>query len=115
MTQAQKMVSKGEIEGVVRQIVEGFGPEKIILFGSYAYGEVEEGSDVDLLVVMETGEKTIRVAAAVRERVEHRFSMDIIVRTPEQIREGLRWRDSFLTEVLTRGVVLYEADHVGVG
>ena len=104
------MVSSEEIREVAGQIGRRVAPRRVVLFGSYARGEEREGSDVDLLVVMETKERTVRVAAAIREGIEHDFPMDIIVRTPEQIEEGLKWGDSFLREVFERGVVLYEAD-----
>ncbi|NUO82560.1 nucleotidyltransferase domain-containing protein [candidate division KSB1 bacterium] len=43
-----------EIGEMVEQIVASFSPERIILFGSYAYGKITTDSDVDLLVIMET-------------------------------------------------------------
>ena len=46
------MVEMSQIEALSQQIAEQFHPERIILFGSYAYGEPNEDSDVDLLVVM---------------------------------------------------------------
>jgi len=46
------MVTRREINILARRIADRFQPSKIILFGSYAYGEPKEDSDVDLLVVM---------------------------------------------------------------
>lgn len=98
-----------EIRRVVRQIVERFRPEKVILFGSHAYGEPTGDSDVDLLVVMETEENPLHVAARISASVDHPFPLDIVVVRPSELREALRERNVFETEVVTKGVVLYEA------
>jgi predicted nucleotidyltransferase len=104
------------IRRFARQIAERFQPEKIILFGSYAYGTPHEESDVDLLVIMPTRNpiaQSIRIGLA----FEQPFSLDLIVRTPTQIKRGLREDDYdwFLREVIEKGKVLYEAPHRSVG
>ncbi|RZK42263.1 MAG: HEPN domain-containing protein [Hymenobacter sp.] len=45
------MITEEQIQAVVRRIIEGYAPDRIILFGSYAYGEPTEDSDLDLLVI----------------------------------------------------------------
>ena len=45
------MITEEQIQAVVRRIVEGYAPDRIILFGSYAYGVPNEDSDLDLLVI----------------------------------------------------------------
>jgi predicted nucleotidyltransferase len=104
------------IRRFARQIAERFHPEKIILFGSYAYGTPHNESDVDLLVIMPAYDvvaQAIRISGA----FERLFSHSIIVRTPQQIKRGMREddRDWFLYEVMTKGKVLYEATHRSVG
>jgi predicted nucleotidyltransferase len=104
------------IRRFARQIAERFHPDKIILFGSYAYGQPRNESDVDLMIIMPAYDvvaQAIRISGA----FERLFSHSIIVRTPEQIEHGLREddRDWFLYEVMTKGNVLYEAPHLTVG
>jgi predicted nucleotidyltransferase len=104
------------IRRFARQIAERFHPDKIILFGSYAYGTPHNESDVDLLVIMpayDVVNQAIRISAA----FDRLFSHSIIVRTPKQIERGLREDDCdwFLREVMEKGKVLYEAPHCGVG
>ena len=97
-----------------RQIAERFQPEKIILFGSYAYGKPHEESDVDLLVIMRTKgaiDQSIRIKMA----FERLFSLDLIVRTPWQIERGLKDDNWFLREIMEKGKVLYEARDRQVG
>jgi uncharacterized protein len=103
------------IEQFARQIVERFHPDFIILFGSYAYGVPTPDSDVDLLVVMPTRnqvEQAVRIDEAIAERG---FPLDLLVRTPKTLAERLRWGDSLLWEILTRGEVLYDKVHAPVG
>ncbi|HJZ92454.1 MAG TPA: nucleotidyltransferase domain-containing protein [Gemmataceae bacterium] len=104
------------IRRFARQIAERFHPEKIILFGSYAYGTPHAESDVDLLVVMPARnavDQAIRICGA----FDRPFSYDLIVRTPRQIELGLKEGDCdwFLREIVEKGKVLYEAPHRPVG
>src|SRR5207249_7954502 len=89
---------------------------KIILFGSYAYGTPHNESDVDLLVIMPCRnaiDQAIRIDCA----SDRPFSLDLIVRTPYQIEQGLKEGDCdwFLREIVEKGKVLYEAPDGAVG
>src|SRR5437868_4350950 len=89
------------IRRYARAIAERFQPEQIILFGSQAYGTPTADSDVDLLVVMparSTGGKVYKIRLAFPAP----FSMDLIVRTPEDLRRRLADGDLFHTEIVTR-------------
>lgn len=114
MTQAETPLHRASLERVVRQIVEGFHPQRIILFGSYAYGEPTQDSDADLLVVLETEERPIEVAAQIAGAVDHPFPLDILVRTPAELEAAFQRQSVFVTEILTKGVVLYEAGNEGL-
>ena len=93
----------------VRRIARELRPEKIILFGSYAYGNPTPDSDVDLLVVMKTKalrkERFLTVSRLLRPRP---FAVDIIVKTPQEIRTAIKSGDFFIEEIYTQGKVLYE-------
>ena len=89
-----------------RRIAEKFDPEKIILFGSYAYGQPHEWSDVDILAVMPARnqlDQSLRIVLA----VEAPFPLDLIVRTPKRLQRDWEDGDWFLREILARGKVLY--------
>jgi predicted nucleotidyltransferase len=94
---------------VVTQIVRQFHPQKIILFGSHAAGQAERDSDVDLLVVMETEDHPLHMAARIAAAVDHPVPLDIIVVRPSQLARAVREGSIFETDVLRRGIVLYEA------
>jgi predicted nucleotidyltransferase len=97
------------IRAVVKQIAEKFQPEKIILFGSYAYGNPRPESDVDLLVVMETSLRSRQQRLEISRALSPRpFPLDIIVRTPEELEKRIALGDIFLREIVTQGKVVYE-------
>jgi predicted nucleotidyltransferase len=104
------------IRRFARQIAERFHPEKIIVFGTYAYGQPHEESDVDLMVIMPT-RNAIDQAIRIDLAFEWPFALDVHVRTPYQIKQGLKEGDCdwFLREVMEKGNVLYEAPHPSVG
>jgi len=107
--ETQKSVSLKDIREIVRQIVDRFQPQKVILFGSYAQGKPTEDSDVDLLVVMETNEQALHAAARISAAIDHPFPLDILVFRPSELKASLERKGSFVTEVMTKGIVLHEA------
>lgn len=115
MVTRPKRLTEGEIRKAVEQVVRQFHPQKVILFGSYAHGMPAGDSDVDLLVVMETDQRSVEQAVAIRQAVDFPFPIDLLVRTPGQIEERLRLGDLFIQGSLRQGKVLYEADHERMG
>ena len=95
------------IRRYARQIAERFHPEKIILFGSYAYGTPHQDSDVDFLVIM-LARNPHDQAVKIRWELPAPFAMDLLVRTPKDLKWRLEERESFHTEITTKGKVLYE-------
>lgn len=102
------------IRHFARQIAERFDPDQIILFGSHAYGTPHADSDVDLLVVMPARDE-LSQAARVTLAFDPVFPLDLLVRTPQRLRRRLAEGDSFLQEIISKGVVLYEKSNAGVG
>lgn len=92
-------------------IAQAVRPEKVILFGSYAYGQPTEDSDVDFLVIHRSSTRPARLNVAMKasKALEPRlFPVDIVVRSTKQIRERVGHGDFFLEEITTKGQVLYE-------
>jgi predicted nucleotidyltransferase len=102
------------IRRYARQIAERFRPERIILFGSHAYGTASADSDVDILVVMPARNQHDQ-ASKIRLALPAPFPMDLIVRTPKNLQWRLVEGESFHTEIVTLGKVLYEKNGSGVG
>jgi predicted nucleotidyltransferase len=102
------------IRRFARAVAAAFHPEKIILFGSHAYGTPHEDSDVDILVVM-PARRPLSLAARIENAIDPPFPLDLIVRTPAEMRWRLAERESFLTEITTKGILLHEKDHARMG
>jgi uncharacterized protein len=102
------------IRRFARGVAERFHPEKIILFGSHAYGRPHADSDVDILVIMPTRNKHGQ-AVTIREAIPAPFPMDLLVRTPQEITRWLAEGDTFVTAIVSKGKVLYEAGDARVG
>ena len=109
------MITPSQIHQVSNEIARRFQPERIILFGSYAYGTPTEDSDVDLLIIMPFEGRTAKEAVEIRGAVYAGFAMDLIPITPERLKYRLEIEDFFLREVVEKGKVLYEADNAAMG
>lgn len=105
------MVDQQTITDLCERIAAEFQPERIILFGSHAYGNPTDASDVDLLVIFPFQGSAIRKAVEILDKVHPRFAVDLLVRTPEQVRQRLAWNDFFLREIIENGKVVYESPH----
>ena len=103
------VVSLADIQNFAAELAREFSPEKVILFGSHSWGKPDDDSDVDLLVITQFEGKPWRFAVEIRDRIKPKIPLDLLVRTPEQLRERLAMHDMLLTEIVTRGTVLYEA------
>jgi predicted nucleotidyltransferase len=96
------------IRRFARQVAERFKPERIILFGSYAYGKPHADSDVDILVVMPCRNQ-IDQACRIDMAFDPPFPLDLIIRKPYAMEWRRREGDWFLREITSKGKVLYEA------
>jgi predicted nucleotidyltransferase len=103
-----------EIRRFARQVAERFQPDKIILFGSYAYETPHAESDVDILVVM-TCRNQLDQAVKISLAIDPPFPLDIFVRKPHNLQWRLKEKESFHTEIVSKGKVLYEKKHARVG
>jgi len=107
-------VTEALLANMTQRIVEACHPEKVILFGSYAYGTPHKDSDIDLFVIMkpkyaeETNHQRVMDVTDVAEIPF--LPMDVIVRTPHEVEKRIAMGDFFIKEILDRGKVLYERD-----
>ena len=97
-----------EILKIVDKIVAAVAPEKIILFGSHAEERAGHHSDIDLLIIWDTqldaAERMRCISRLIRPRPA---PLDIVVKTPAEIRRSRQRVDPFLSEILEKGAVLY--------
>jgi predicted nucleotidyltransferase len=100
-----------QIEEFGRRVGEEFGAERVILFGSYARGNANPDSDVDILVIGPFKGGSVDKSVEIRMKLRPGFPMDLLVRTPEKVRERIEMGDPFMRQILDQGKVLYEADN----
>jgi predicted nucleotidyltransferase len=105
---------------LITEKLKNADPEKIILFGSYAYGEPSDNSDIDILVVTrdnvipasfsEKSQIYLRVAKTISE-IKKDFPVDLIVHTKPMHIEFIKKNSAFARELLEKGKVIYEKDN----
>jgi predicted nucleotidyltransferase len=93
---------------VCDDIVRTFHPQKVILFGSYAYGTATADSDVDLLVLMPFRGHPAHKVLEIRRAIRAPFPMDLLVRTPANVKARIELGDYFLREIVEEGRTLYQ-------
>ncbi len=103
------MVDFKTIQEYGNRIAEEYRPQKIILFGSYAIGTPTPESDVDILVILPFEGKNASKSAELLNRTNPHFPIDLLVRTPDQVKDRLQKGDFFMKEIIEKGKVIYEA------
>lgn len=100
-------LDKAKLQKTITVLARQFQPEKVILFGSWAYGEPNPNSDVDLCVIKNTPD-TRSLAREIDSSLFPRpFPIDLLVMTPKQVNNRLAINDYFVTEIVQKGKLLY--------
>lgn len=102
------MIEMQKVYELCDQVVQHFHPQKVILFGSYAYGTPTEDSDVDMLVIIPFEGRSAKKAVEILLVTNPRFPIDLLVRTPDQIKTRLELGDFFIKEITQKGRILYD-------
>ncbi len=100
------------IQDILKKLLAGYAPQRVILFGSYAYGNPRPDSDIDLLIIKETSERFIDRWVTVRRILsdpERTVPLETLVLTPQEVSRRLAIGDQFLAEIMKKGEVLYAA------
>ncbi len=99
------------LQGLLQKLLAQYEPQKVILYGSYAYGNPRPNSDIDLLIIKETSERFIDRWATVRHILtdpKRKAPIEPLVLTPHEVETRLRKGDQFVAEIIKRGRLLYE-------
>lgn len=96
-----------------KKIVDGlkpYKPEKIILFGSHAWGRPTKHSDVDILIIKKTRGNPYKRIPEARAYLHHiDYAFDVLVMTPKEVSKRLKLKDFFIEDIIKKGKVLYES------
>ena len=103
------LLVREKITEIAERIGRLYQPKKIILFGSYAYGNPTVDSDVDLLVIKNDAGSFISEQQKVRRIIGGELAADVLIRSDADIDRRLQLGDFFLGEILSQGICLYEA------
>jgi len=109
---AEAKAVKDTIQKILDKLVTGYAPQKVILYGSYAYGKPDRDSDIDLLIIKETTERFIDRWVTVQQILtgtHPSILVETLVLTPQEMERRLAIGDQFVEENITRGEVLYAA------
>lgn len=102
------MKNQKEIKTVIKRIVRDYQPEKIYLFGFFAWGKPTQDSDVDLLIVKRTEEDFLQRHFRVRRIIDGEIAADILIQTPRELKRRLNLGDFFYRDIVKKGKCLYE-------
>jgi predicted nucleotidyltransferase len=104
-----EMIKDTKILEIVKKISSGYKPEKVILFGSYAAGNPNHNSDLDIFIIKDTDIPRPQRTVQVRKMLfGSKVPIDLIVYTPEEVEKQKGNKYSFVYEVLKTGITLYE-------
>ena len=99
-----------EVQNILDQLIRLYKPQKVVLFGSLAEGQIHQGTDIDLFIIKsdvpELGVDRIRQLDSL---IKYRFATDFIVYKPQELEQRLKLGDPFVKSILEQGKVLYEA------
>ncbi|MFZ4664250.1 MAG: nucleotidyltransferase domain-containing protein [Caldilineaceae bacterium] len=105
--QRQSLLER-ELNRYVQILAEEENPEKVIVFGSVASGEIKEWSDIDLVVVAHTNLPFLKRIRQLRHLLQPKVSVDILCYTPDEFSQLRQERLFFQEEIVGKGKVLYE-------
>ena len=106
---------KEEVKRILSEVVEKlkseYKPLRIILFGSYAFGNPNEDSDIDLLILKNTNKRRVDRFVQVKKIIynpNYKIPISPLVYSPKELEERLRIDDDFIKEIIQKGTILYE-------
>jgi len=111
MSNNRKQKIQQMIQAIVDRIVKEYTPEEVILFGSYAYGQPDQDSDLDFFIIKDTEKPPLKRRIELRRLLRddrRRFPIELLVLTPKEVSDRLKFQDQFIQGIVDRGKVLYE-------
>jgi len=106
--QARRAFLESELKRWLPLLIAHEQPEKIILFGSYCAGQVDEWSDLDLVIVKDTQASFLDRTRQVLELLKPQVGVDVLVYTPQEFEQLSRERAFVRQEIMVKGKVIYE-------
>ncbi len=99
-----------KLSAVTKRIIRQYKPEKIILFGSYAWGRPTKDSDFDLCIVKKNKKDFLTETRKIRRIIDGKIAVDLIVYTPNEMKRRFEMGDHFFKQIIKKGKTLYEKE-----
>jgi len=107
MTSSEKRINR-QIKDISDTIAARFNPQRIILFGSHAWGSPTSNSDVDLFIIQQSRKTRLERQREIRRSLfPPELAIDLFVYTPKEVERRLAMGDFFVKDIMTKGKVLY--------
>jgi len=106
----RSQTSQDIAESIVKKLVAEYEPERVVLYGSYAYGNPDRDSDIDLLIIKETPDRFIdrwTTVHRILNGTHPSIPLEPVVLTPAELDQRLAAGDQFVADILDKGKVLY--------
>lgn len=103
----------GEVIEEIVAALKGYDPKRVILFGSWARGEEDRYSDIDLVIIKETEERFLDRINSIYEILQPLCAIDVLVYTPDEFERMRQEGNPFIEKVLQEGMVIYERPSKG--
>jgi uncharacterized protein len=97
-----------ELDKTVEEIITKYDPEKILVFGSMVTGHIHQWSDIDLVVIKKSKLPFFKRVMILIDLLSYTVDIDLLVYTPEEVREAIRTNAFIREEIFERGKVLYD-------
>ena len=93
---------------IINRIIRQYRPKKIIVFGSFARGDIHQGSDLDLVIIKNTKEKFLKRMDRVLDLCDGEIAVEPLIYTEAEFEKMLKEGNDFLETVISEGKVVYE-------
>ena len=104
---------QAELDRIVPILIDDYGAQKIIAFGSFVQGVKNPWADLDIAIVKKTNRRFLDRTLDVSRLVKSTIATDFVVYTPEEIAEMQRNNHFVRDEILSGGEVLYDQTQSG--
>jgi len=104
----------GKIEDYVREVIKELNPYLIVLFGSFATGDINEGSDIDLMIVADFEENFLDRIKRLMDLNTFKIPIEPIGYKLEEFREMMKRKNPFIMEVMEKGRVIHKRSELQI-
>lgn len=104
---SDSLINNDEIKNIVAQLKKNYKPEVIMVFGSYATGNIHPDSDIDILLVKKTKKRPLWRRIEARKSIETDLPIDFLVYTPNEYIQ-LKKESLFLNSIIDEGKIIYQ-------